>query len=380
MAKHKMFMRSPYKISFCTVCMNRLHHLKETLPANLKGNASYPNAEFILLDYNSSDGLEQWVKTDLKEYIDSGRLVYYRTTEPKYFQRSHSRNMAFKLATGDIVCNVDADNFTGKGFAHYINRQFMANRNIFIIPDIRSRFYYIRDVFGRICCLKQDFEAAGGFDEQLEGYGHEDVDFIYRLIKLNREEVVILDHEYLKAISHTDVERVQYEFLLANLTSLYILHLTPHSSRLLFLFSDGTCSVGTLIDTILQNSFKLPTLIDTSEASKSLNGRYALTEGNWQYGSWHQHENTVRLSLENFEETYRKEGERLVSFTKESNNSFVKITRQKVIIKSINIYTLIKNSKKVHENKAVDFPTTDTVALGKGSVIKNFMHEVAVSV
>lgn len=360
--------------------MNRLHHLKETLPANLKGNASYPNAEFVLLDYNSSDGLEEWVKTELNDFVESGRLVYYRTTEPKYFHRSHSRNMAFKLATGDIVCNVDADNFTGKGFAHYINREFTRNKNIFIIPDIRSRYYYIRDVFGRICCLKQDFDAAGGFDEQLEGYGHEDVDFIYRLIKLNREEVVIRDHEFLKAISHTDIERVQYESLLGNLKALYISHLTPHSSRLLFLFADGTCSAGTLFDTILQNSLTLPTLIDDSDASKSLNGRYMLAEGNWQNGTWLQQENMVRLSLgSDPEEVYFQEENSLVSLT-QGSNTFVKITRQKVIIRAINIYTLIKNSFKVFENKNIDFPSADIVELGRGSVIKNFAQDVAVSV
>ena len=98
-----------YKISFCTVCMNRLYHLKQTLPRSIKDNMDYPNVEFVLLDYNSEDGLENWVNTEMSDYIDSGVLVYYKTEEPEHFHRSHSRNVMFKLASGDILINLDAD-------------------------------------------------------------------------------------------------------------------------------------------------------------------------------------------------------------------------------------------------------------------------------
>ena len=88
--------------------MNRLHHLKETLLKNIEDNISYGKLEFILLDYNSSDGLEEWVKSKLAKYIDNGILKYHRTSEPKSFHRSHSRNVALKLGSGDILCNLDA--------------------------------------------------------------------------------------------------------------------------------------------------------------------------------------------------------------------------------------------------------------------------------
>lgn len=373
-------MRQPYKISFCTVSMNRLHHLKQTIPANLRDNASYPNVEFVLLDYNSSDGLEDWIKSDMKEFINSGKLVYYRTTEPQHFKRSHSRNMAFKLATGDIICNVDADNYTGKNFARYINRQFIANNNIFIIPDIRKIHYFIRDVFGRICCWKKDFDATGGFDEQLEGYGHEDVDFINRLIKLKREEVIIFNFNYLKAITHSDVERIQHEFILTNLKTLYISHLNPHSSRILFLFSDGTFSIGTVTDTIAEDSTIIPTLDHADPITRSLNGRYVLVENSWTSGVWQQHENTIQISTNNsINEVYRLEDNGLVSLPDGAVLPFVKITNQKVVIRAINVYSLIKNSTKVDENKNRDLVPTHTFQVGQGSVVKNFIDEISIS-
>src|SRR5688572_31144005 len=110
-----------FTISFCTTCMGRIHDLAQTLPRNMADNADYPALEFVLLDYHSRDGLEQWVKDHLMPHIESGRLVYARTVEPEWYEMAHSRNVAFKLASGQIVCNVDADNWTGPGFAAVLN-------------------------------------------------------------------------------------------------------------------------------------------------------------------------------------------------------------------------------------------------------------------
>src|SRR5882757_4285785 len=114
-----------HKISVCTVSMNRLHHIRETLPVNIIENIRYPNIEFVLLDYNSSDGLEDWVRLNMMTYIDSGILKYYRTAEPAYFQLSHSRNMVTCLSSGDILCMIDGDNYAGVDYAHWINSIFI---------------------------------------------------------------------------------------------------------------------------------------------------------------------------------------------------------------------------------------------------------------
>jgi len=101
-----------YAISFCTTCMGRLYNLKETLPQNIEDNKAYPNLEFVILDYNSKDNLWEWMSRNMMDHILSGRVSYYRTTEPKYFSMSHSRNIAYKVAKGEIVNNLDADNYT----------------------------------------------------------------------------------------------------------------------------------------------------------------------------------------------------------------------------------------------------------------------------
>jgi len=124
-------------VSLCTVCKNRSAHYKATILKNIADNIHDPNVEFILLDYNSEDDLEEWVRHNLTEHIESGIFTYYKTNEPEYFHRSHSRNMAFRLAKGDILCNVDADNFTGYSFTNYLRECFMKSENIFVCAGVK---------------------------------------------------------------------------------------------------------------------------------------------------------------------------------------------------------------------------------------------------
>jgi cellulose synthase/poly-beta-1,6-N-acetylglucosamine synthase-like glycosyltransferase len=161
-----------YKISFCTVSMNRLDHLKMTFIKNVYDNLDYRNIEFVLLNYNSNDDMDAWVRDNLSDLIEKGIVQYYHTEEPNFFHRSHSRNMAFKLAEGDIICNVDADNFIGKGFADYINLHFNNKKDIFIAPPKGSHLTTIRNVQGRICLKKEDFYKIKGFDERIMDYGY----------------------------------------------------------------------------------------------------------------------------------------------------------------------------------------------------------------
>ena len=49
------------QISFCITCMNRLKHLQETLEKNILDNFLVDEVEFVVLDYNSQDGLEEWI-------------------------------------------------------------------------------------------------------------------------------------------------------------------------------------------------------------------------------------------------------------------------------------------------------------------------------
>ena len=169
-----------YKISICTTCKDRLENLKQTLPRNIEDNLNYPNVEFIVLDYNSKkEDVGGWIKKEMMRYVEKGILVYLRTNEPKYFDMSHSRNIAFLAASGEIVNNVDADAFCGKGFAEFINK--CANER----PE-KAIFAKSKQLLrGRLGLFKKEFIEVTGYSEAYAfHYGHDDADLMHRCWEL----------------------------------------------------------------------------------------------------------------------------------------------------------------------------------------------------
>jgi len=162
------------KISICTTCMGRTHDLKKTFIKNLCDNQDYPNVEFVLLNYNSRDDMDEWVHKYLSGWMQDGIVKYVKTDKPQYYSMGKSRNIAFKQATGDIVTNVDADNFTGEGFAGFLN--LLAE----VQPEKALFAKGKRGMHGRIGMYKNEFIEIGGYDEDLQGYGYDDHSVVLR--------------------------------------------------------------------------------------------------------------------------------------------------------------------------------------------------------
>ena len=226
-------------LSFCIVCMNRIEHIKLTLEQNILEN-QLPGVEFVLLDYNSTDGLEEWVRCNMKEYLDNHILVYYKELHARKFHRTHSRNMVMKLAEGEIVCNLDADNYLGKGFASFVLDQFSRNRNIFLTSS-----YNQRDAIGRVCVMRKDFLSINGYNESFSGYGLEDIELYNRLQKNGLTQIYVDNSSFFRAISHTNKLRIENEFLYWKRNQLYISYISPFLSEFYF-FSDEICRNGYL--------------------------------------------------------------------------------------------------------------------------------------
>jgi len=186
--------------------MNRLYHLQQTLPVNLF-NSEGINREFVIVDYNSHDGLKDWIKS-VKPWIEKGIVKYCYTNTPKYFNAAHAKNIAHNQATGDIVCNLDADNFIMDGFCNYL-------LNVFQKPDV---YYYSSSLdsvgnhgsCGKIAILKKHFLSVNGYDEsQSHGWGWDDVNFRYRIKKFNNLTGVLGDIGWNWVISHDNAERIK---------------------------------------------------------------------------------------------------------------------------------------------------------------------------
>jgi hypothetical protein len=199
--------------------MGRLHHLKKTLPYNLANN-QYKNLEFVILDYNSSDGLEEWMRLNMMNHIESGRVSYYRTSEPKFWRIGHAKNLSSIVATGDIICNIDADNYI-KDFAEYVNENMnkptdiLCARAIIIERkgDKIESFSVDRspgprfDACGRICVRKETFVEVGGYDEHFATYCNDDIFFKVKCV-LAGCNIKLINDDYLRhIIAHTNDDR-----------------------------------------------------------------------------------------------------------------------------------------------------------------------------
>jgi hypothetical protein len=173
-------------VSFCITCKDRLVHLRETLPRNLGWHEDDPDVEFVILNYNSGDDLQNWVRKTCGPQLASGRVVHFLNPEPAMFQASHAKNQAFRLARGSIVCNLDADNFTGPGFAAYVRTQLQSLDFLSggVIRKDRIVATNVRGVEGRNVLPRELFWAMGGFDEDFSSWGYEDSNLSERILAI----------------------------------------------------------------------------------------------------------------------------------------------------------------------------------------------------
>lgn len=196
------------RIVFCITCKGRAQHIRQTLPRNLADNRDYPNCQFVLLNYSSSDGLMEYVRDHHREAIEDNILkVYtYRTDGP--FRMAHAKNMAHRLGIAegaDILVNLDADNYTGLGFARHVAWQFR-EPNIFMAIGKITPGITPRGLSGRIAVTKEAFIRAGGYDERFNEWSPDDKDFNQRLRRMGYEWREI-DARYMDCVRHNDKMR-----------------------------------------------------------------------------------------------------------------------------------------------------------------------------
>lgn len=375
---------SRYHIAFCTCCMNRCHQLEETLLQNIKDNDDYDLLEFVLLDYNSSDHLEEWTKCNLKKYIDSGRLKYFKTFEPTFFHHGHAKNLVFKLTNAEIVCNINSDHFTGRGFATFIGEAFKKNDRIVVTPipnDIHNKTSQTPpgELWGKVCVRKSDFLAIGGYDERMIKFGNDDVDFINRLVANNVQCFHLTDDKFEKFISHNNDTRYSSKNRLNKLSRVLVEYKDPSSSNLLFLFEDMHFENFTIID----NDAVDATDYLYSFRSRIFNHRYKIKDLAWSMGSFLEEGNRIILYYETGESvSLKKNATEEASVTDDSNekkNYYVLADLETLEAVSTlnyvyyNLTIMLKNS----EEKIID---VNEGCFGRSKVFENFNYQVPIEI
>lgn len=364
-----------YKISFCVVCMNRLHQLKQTLLKNIKDSEDYSELEFIVLDYNSEDGMEDWAKENLADFISNGRVVYYKTTDPTSWSPSHSKNLAFNLATGDIICSIWADYYTGAGFAKYVNDSFKTDDNIVLTPidfhKIKKGYNPSGDVLGKVCVKKSDFLRIKGFDERMNRHGFEDYDFINRLEMIGVKRVLIEDYTFLEYIKHKNSERYS---LPDDLKCLHVNYKTASESDVLILYRDRRFELATIVDNSTANAD------DCQYAYITRNHKfeYGLKESKWTTGKWERRSDRTLIfkgSENEFSLQKEKESGKTLLTNMANHAVFHEITSNEVI-NNVLVFNHFYYTRSIMEKNLQNKNAVPNEHFGEAVVYKNFSKKV----
>lgn len=213
-------------ISFCTTIKNRIHHLTKTLPVNIEVIRKWCaqkaiTFEFIILDYDSTDGLEEWLAEFCKHNFD---IEVIRMDNKPVYEDQVCKNIVHNRAVGEYLLNLDADNYLDEV---YLNRlyelilegyEFISQSGYgqkdcgelsgdYVVAMFPSKY---PDIAARICITKTGFDLLGGYDEDLKGWGYTDGDFIARAHEIGLRCARIED-EYLSEntyIAHDDDDRL----------------------------------------------------------------------------------------------------------------------------------------------------------------------------
>jgi len=350
------------KIAFCTTCMNRLNHLRQTLEKNIQNNYLAEKVEFILLDYNSQDDLGEWVYNNMRKYIDGEILVYYKTTDPIHYLRSHSRNMAFRLANATILCNLDADNLLGKGFASFMLDEFAKKDNIFYTNN-----YSFNDTFGRVCVRTEDYLSIKGYNEMLKSYGYEDNDFLNRLVLYGLKPMSFQNPEFYSFVKHSNTDRISDEYMAKKLYKMYITYINPYTSDILLLYNDFTTEQYTLVANWHIYSFVNSSSVSSIYDSYLNEKIRTVIQGDSLKGTWSVEDDIIVLQ-ENGNSYNTQENSQLINYKGlffyviEDNDLKAKIFMY--LASAINFNEVCKQMK----NCSIVNPD----GFGKGTVYKNF--------
>ena len=188
------------KISFCSTCKGRLWQLKQTLPENIKKLDAL--SEIVILDYFSDDGLKDYIFSNFYDFIESGKIKYFQMIEDYAYTSSYAKNVAHKLATGDILFNLDADNYIYDGLLYELRK---LKDNQLFLPRLGLEN---EGILGRLGYTKNTFFRLNGYNENIVGMKGDDG---YMRMKAHELKIsVITSSVRVKAIQNSLEQKELY--------------------------------------------------------------------------------------------------------------------------------------------------------------------------
>ncbi len=154
----------------------------------------------MLVDFGSTDGLREWVAKNFEPDIRSGYLKYFYTDRMPSWHCPTAKNTSHVWARGEILVNLDCDNFTGPNGGKFLIQQFVDSSDDIVIQQLSDKD---EGSYGRISMRREFFNLIGGYDQSLEAMGYQDVDLMERLKAIGLRYVHIPDPRYNRTVPNT---------------------------------------------------------------------------------------------------------------------------------------------------------------------------------
>ena len=200
-------MNAKPSLSFCITCKNRMHQIRHTLRKNLQDNRMHSDSiEFVLVDFSSRDGLREWITGNFQDELASGYLKYFYTDNLPQWHACVAKNTVHLCATGNILVNLDCDNFTGVWGGAFLIKTFSKYSDLCVVHQFGG---IIGDgSYGRISVKRDFFYSIGGYDESFEPMGYQDDDLLERLTAIGLKYIACSNRLYSLAIPNTKEEGI----------------------------------------------------------------------------------------------------------------------------------------------------------------------------
>ena len=144
------------------------------MPYLIKAAKTSPPVEVVIIDYNSKDDLEEYIKSVKQENPDF-LLTYRKYVGRDTYHMAHARNLSVLSASGEYIVIFSTDLFPHEGFIPTARQ---------LIAETGADWLYTGLRFlGVIVVKKSEFVTAGGYDERFEFYGPEDKELNARLTR-----------------------------------------------------------------------------------------------------------------------------------------------------------------------------------------------------